>query len=412
VCTVRRTGAVVGLLGASLVAAVQPPLVGAAAERPVPRQVGPPPSWVVPGMRVSYYVAAASVAQSSFAWIEDPDGDWEDPVTGKRYRRTDETGESIGGASGDGYSIFDVLATDAASVTGTNTIFAINRAATPPDLVFAGSTGTTVGGSVVDGLWIHPDVLAGYRTQRLDGMLVLVGPYALGGVTYDAVAFASTNAAAYSSYTYDSATGLLLVATTRTAGATSPISAVGEDPPTGNTQLTYTQLLGVRQRTVPGLGGANPVWVASTPRLDYAGMQSIFNPLDTSLGSLDAALTMAVQFGAPQGSWIPFTATTSVASLGMVSTQTGVAGPPGPYWIDPAALAAMVPGQVIDRDPVTTGTVTVTAADPASVTIADVVPGFEVTSRFDRATGVLSAFEIRNPSGGRIVRATLQTSIG
>lgn len=408
----RRSVAVAGLLGASLMAAANADAVGAARESaPVYGQVGPPPSWVVPGMRISYYVAAASVAQSSFAWIEDPDGDWEDPVTGQRYRRTDETGESIGGGSGDGYSLFDVLAADAESVTGTNTIFAINRAATPPDLVFAASTGTTVGGSVVDGLWIHPDVLAQWRTQRLDGLLVLVGPYSLGGATYDAVAFASTNPSAYSSYTYDSATGLLLVATTRTAGATSPVSAAGEDPPSGNTQLTYTQLLGVRQRTVPGLAGTNPAWVAAYPQLHYAGTQSIYNPLDTSLGSLDAALTMAVQFGAPQGAWIPYTATTTVASLGMASTQTGVAGPAGPYWIDPAALASMTVGQVIDRDPITTGTVTVTAVDATWVTVADIVPGFEVTSRFDRATGVLSSFEIHSPSGGRIVRATLQTTI-
>ena len=271
-----------------LLLAVAPATATATSVAPI--QVGPPPSWVVPGMRITYYVAAASVAQSSFAWIEDPNGTWQDPVTGQRYRRTDETGEGIGGASGDGYSLFDVLATDAASVTGTNTLYGIDRTSTPPNLVLANATGGTVGGSLVDGLWISPEVLAQYRTQRLDGLLVLVGPYALGGTTYDAVAFASTDPSAYASYTYDSATGLLLVATTRTAGATSPISAPGENAPVGNTQLTYTQLLGVRQRTVPGLTGSNPAWVATTPRLDYAGTQSIYNPLDPSLGSVDAAL--------------------------------------------------------------------------------------------------------------------------
>ena len=72
----------------------------------------------------------------------------------------------------------------------------------------------------------------------------------------------------------------------------------------------------------------------------------------------------------------------------------------------------MAAGQVIDSDPITTGTVTVTAADATSVTIAVAVPGFVVTSRYERATGVLSAFEIDNPSGGSLTQATLQTPIG
>lgn len=372
---------------------------------------GAPPTWVMAGQRISYYVAAASVAQSSFAWVEDPNGDWEDPVTGQRYRRTDESGEGVATASGDGYSMFDIGEVGATTVTGTNTIFAINRTTTPPLLVAAGSFGTTVGAAIVDGLWINPATLAAFRVAPPAGLLVLAGPYELSGTTYDSIAFASRDPAAYSSYTYDSATGLLLVATTRTAGATSPVSAAGEDPPVGNTQLTYTQLLGVRQRAVPGLGGSNPPWVASTPRLHYRGTYSISNPLDLSLGALTSPLTTEVVFGAAAGTWTPFTATTTVSILGSPTTQTGVAGPSGPYWIDPAALATLATGQELDRDPITGGTLTVTAADAETITITDAVPGFEVTSVYRRDSGVLSAFEVRNPPSGTIHTAALETTI-
>ena len=51
-----------------------------------------PPGWLAPGMRLTWYVAAASVANSRFSIVEDPNGNLVDPQTGKKYRRTDAPG--------------------------------------------------------------------------------------------------------------------------------------------------------------------------------------------------------------------------------------------------------------------------------------------------------------------------------
>ena len=237
------------------------------------------PDWVRVGLRMTWYVAAASVPQSRFAWVEDPNGNWEDPKTGKRYTRTDEGGGTgQPGASGDGLSQVDVVAIEGGDVVLDSNIYTINRTTTPPTLGWIIGPGARVPGATVDGAWMHPALLARYAQQPLDGLLVLRGLYTVGGRTYTATAFATTTAGAYQSYTYDSESGVLLSASTNTAGATSPLRAPGEAPPRGNSQLTYTQFLGMRQRAVPGLGGPAPGWVAGTATLRYGGVYTITNP--------------------------------------------------------------------------------------------------------------------------------------
>ena len=98
-----------------------------------------PPSWVTAGTRISFYEAAASVAASTFAWVEDPNGTWEDPATGKHYRRTDESGEGMATASGDGVSQFDVMAVEPAGVVVTNTLYGIDHST--GNLAIGGSVG-------------------------------------------------------------------------------------------------------------------------------------------------------------------------------------------------------------------------------------------------------------------------------
>ena len=74
------------------------------------------PNWLATGTRVTWYAAAASVAQSGFSITEDPTcsaggpGCYTDPQTGKFYRKSDEGPDAQGAptASGDGFSQLDV----------------------------------------------------------------------------------------------------------------------------------------------------------------------------------------------------------------------------------------------------------------------------------------------------------------
>jgi hypothetical protein len=370
-----------------------------------------PPAWVQPGVRLSFYAAGASVAQSRFAWVEDVNGDWQDPATGKRYRRTDETGEGVGGGSGDGVTQIDILAVEGKDVVLASSAYGIDRA-NNQFAVLPGSGGRVPGG-VVDGAWIHPDLLAKLQDARQDGVLVLRGDYPLGGTTYHAISFASTSPGSSQSYTYDTETGLLLSATTSTAGATSPVTAPGEAPPQGNTELTITRFLGTRQLSLPGLGGANPDWVARTPQLRYSGTYDFRNPVDPSSGSLSFPMDLTVDLGVGGRDWATFKVTSQIGMPGSgPSYSSGATGTTGLYWLDPAALTGLTAGQQLDQDPVTGAVQTVSAIGTGvagrTVSITTQLPGVTTVADYDAGSGVLAAYEADLASSGATIRLALQ----
>lgn len=370
-----------------------------------------PPAWVQAGTRVTFYQAAASVAQSRFAFVEDPAGEWLVVSTGKRYRRTDESGEGVPTASGDGLSQVDILAVEGTDVVGNITLYGIDRGNN--QFVVVPGAGGKVSGKVVDGAWVHPDLLAQLATQDLGGLLVLRGPYRLGGRSYDAISFANPTPGAYQSYTYDAVTGLLLAATTSTAGATSPITAQNEPPPKGNTQLTITRLAGVRQRTVPGLGGRNPEWVARTGSLDYSGTYNFTNPVDPSSANLTYPMNVSVSFAPGGSNWSSYVARSLIQMPGGQPSQSaGVTGTTGTYWVDPAALTGLSAGQSLDEDPFTGERDVVRAVGPGpngpAVTFAAQLRGVESQATYDQATGVLVQLILSQASNGSTIRLQLR----
>jgi hypothetical protein len=370
-----------------------------------------PPAWIQPGTRITFYAAAASVAQSRFAWIEDPDGDWQDPKTGRHYRRTDESGEGQGTASGDGLTQIDVLAVEGRDVVLSSALYGIDRVNN--QFVVVPGSGAKVPGASVDGAWIHPDVLAGLQNADLGGLLVLRGPYRLGDVTYQAVSFVNPTPGAYQSYTYDTATGLLVAATTSTAGPTSPVTAFNEPPPQGNTQLTITRLAGVRQRSIPGLNGTNPEWVARTAGLSYAGTYNFTNPVDPSSANFSYPMRLDIALGPGGRSWSAYTSRTEIQIPGGQPSQgSGVTGTTGVYWVDPRALAGLREGALLDRDPLTNERDTVVSVDAGpnggTLTVAAQLPGLETVATYDATTGVLVQYRLHEASGGITIRLDLQ----
>jgi hypothetical protein len=377
---------------------------------PNPDSLGAP-DWVQAGTRITFYQAAASVAQSRFAWVEDPSGEWTVAATGKHYRRTDESGEGVGTASGDGVSQVDIVAVEGTNVVGNLSLYGIDH--NYNQFVVGPSSGWQVAGKVVDGVWVNPDYLAQLETQNLGGLLVLRGPYPVGNLFYDAVSFANPTPGAYSSYTYDTKTGLLLAATTSTAGATSPITAANEPPPVGNTQLTITRLSGARQRTPPGVNGTNPDWVARTRELDYAGTYNFVNPVDPSSANVTFPMNATVQLGQGGRNWTSFQAQSLIQMPGGTQSQTsGVTSTTGLYWIDPAALQGLTAGQVLDNDPITGERDIVLSLDQASngptVTLDYRLAGIESQQTYDLATGVLLQVTVFTQSNGTTVRLALQ----
>ncbi len=372
----------------------------------------PPPAWVQPGMRITFYSAAAAVAQSRYQLIEDPAGPWQDPVTGKRYRNTEDTGESVGGASGDGVSQVDVVAVEGNDVVLSMATYGIDRGTN--SLAVLPSAGAKLPGGAIDGLWVAPQLLDQLQTGSLGGLLVLRGDYPLNGTTYQAVSVVNPTPGAYSSTTFDTLTGVLLASTTNTAGAYAPVQLPGQGPTQGASQLTISRFVSMRQMTTPGIGTAAPAWVARTTGLAYAGRYLWTNPVDPSSGSFASPMSARATFTGTGATWATFGLHTqmSIGGVASPSDASGVSSGTGPYWWDPTALAAMRTGQVLDTDPVTTMTVAVTGVGqgPAgpSVTITSSIPGTTGQASYDVATGVLVGQAIDVASSGTSIQLGLQ----
>lgn len=367
---------------------------------------GGAPSWVKPGTRITWYQGAASVAQSRYSWVEDPNGPYVDEKTGTHYRRTDESGEGQGTGGGDGVNQLDILGVQGSTVVFQDTLLVLNRE-TQSWYLGPSQSGTAPAAS--NSAWLDPAQLARLAQSQTGGVLVLKGPYPLNGKTYDSVSVVNPDPSAYSSTTYDTATGLLLASTTSTAGATQTVAAPGESPPQGNTELTVTQLVAVRQVAMPGLGGTNPDWATGGTTLTYAGTWSLVNPVDPSSGAVSAPATMSVRIDPVRDGWASFTSQISVQStIASPSSSQGITGPSGLYWIDPAALAGLQAGATIDTDPVTGQVETVKTADGSSVVLDIEVKGISTLTQYDRASGRLVAMSLTQAGSGTSYQFRLQ----
>jgi hypothetical protein len=234
---------------------------------PNAQELGAPP-WVRPGMRITFYAAAATVvSRGEPKCKEDPNGEWEDEA-GNKFTCTGMPGDPDGSSAGDGLSQVDVLAVEGTGVVLATTLFSIDRISN--QFTVAPTGGGKAPGDVIDGVWIHPRRLAEIAAMDLPDMKVLRGNYEVEGVTYNAVSFVSLKPGSYQSYAYDTETGLQIAATTRTTPSTTLLEAP-QTAGNGSAQLYVSRLLGYRQRNVPGLNGANPAWVGRTRQLSYNG---------------------------------------------------------------------------------------------------------------------------------------------
>ncbi|MCU0724298.1 MAG: hypothetical protein MUE73_00690, partial [Planctomycetes bacterium] len=201
------------------------------------------PEWVRPGVRLTFYGASATVRQSGYQLIEDPNGDWEDAKTGKKYRKTDDDprpGDDAG-ASGDGYSQFDVVSVGRNAVALNGMLYTINR--TDNTFLMAPLGGTIAHAACALDLWVHPAALAKLPLVNQEGFRVLKGKLPGADRPIDVVYIVSMAGGARSSWTYDLASGILLGSNTSTPSKPAPVHLPNQPPPSGPTQLTFTRFV-------------------------------------------------------------------------------------------------------------------------------------------------------------------------
>lgn len=396
----RHARRIAGLAGAAILFLVVP-LVATAQEPDnaafPPVAGGGPPDWVSTGTRLSWYGAAASVQSSYYTYVEDPEGDWEDPATGKRYRRTEE--DEMPTAAGHGVSQTDVLAIDGEDVILSTSLWAIDLETGQLSLVPL--WGGRYPGGAVDGAWARPDLLAQVPSGGTRELQVLRGPYRLGETPVDAVSFVSRTQGDYASTVFDTASGALVASTGRYKAAGSRVRGPLDDPE-GNVQIMFARLVDVRERSLPGLGAAVPDWVVPGTQLVYTGQAMVTNPFDPYGFSAGWPVEVVVTLDEVGSSWATFQSTTATDFDGYVerTEAAGATGSTGLYWYDPASLAAMTPGTLLDEDPVTAARLSVEAADGVSATLLTEVPGLSIRSTYEVASGVLTGLAIEQAFGG------------
>jgi hypothetical protein len=309
----------------------------------------------------------------------------------------------MGSAAGMGVTQTDVLAVEGDDVILSTSLWAIDIESGQLSLVPL--WGGRYPGGAVDGAWVRPDLLAQVASGGTTELQVLRGTYQLGEVPVEAVSFLSRLQGDYASTVFDEASGAL-VATTGRYKAAGPAVHGPLDMPEGNVQIMWTRLVDVRERTLPGLGAGVPAWVVPGTRLVYRGEAMATNPLDAYGFSIAWPVEVTVTLDEVGGSWATFRSTTATDLDGYVerSLAVGATGATGLYWYDPASLATMVPGTVLDEDPITTARLSVEAADGSSVTLLTEAPGVTVRASYDVASGVLSGLSIEQGYGGATLR--------
>ncbi len=367
-----------------------------------------PPDWVQAGTLLTHYGATASIAASYYTYVEDPEGTWEDPATGKRYRRTDEGdgGGDMPTAASQAFTQTEVLAVEGTDVVISTTLYSIDLLANRYTLTPMG--GARQAGTLVDGAWVNPDALQQALVTGYGDYLVLHGPYVLGDATYDALSFIAQGGGAYLSATYDLVSGALLAMNSSTKGADAPVHGP-VDNPQGNTQLALTKIAGVRQRSLPGMGAPPPSWVAPGQQLAYSGTYTQVNPVDPGSGPWVYPMQSTITFGEVGSTWAAFTNHDVIVVNGYEQPNdgAGVTGATGPYWYAPAALAGMSPGDLLDEDPITAARITVESVDPTLIVLAMGMDGVTVRTGYDRDSGVLVMLDIVQTVTGSTVHLEL-----
>jgi hypothetical protein len=316
-------------------------------------RTAPAPDWVKPGLRLSYYSASATIPQSYVGGlVQDPDGKWVDPKTGKSYRM-----EGAASASGHGYSQLDVISlTDDAVVLDLRAL-GIEGVDGPVRPISASGL-TTLPGAAAD-WWVNPDVL----NQTVDnlngsGMRSVRTTYKAAGQDFDAVWVSTQTGNGSISYVIDLTGGMLLHNATCTSSGPTGTTNLNGVPTNvgGSTSLGQTTFVGMRQIHTPWERSPMPRSLNGVRQLVYDGQTRM-----TVEGvSADIPMRAIVEITGRGPDFIQFKKTVKTDTRGSIMQQPDavsscVSGMHQllPLCIPPQSLGQLRNGQVLDKDPVT-----------------------------------------------------------
>jgi hypothetical protein len=360
----------------------------------------PAPTWLKPGMRFVIHQMSATIPTTGIVFVEDENGNWVEKDTGHRFAKTGNIG-----SGGHGYMQADIVAVmkDAVAVQVRGLL--INGF--PNGLI----TPTTSGGyittpSVLDYLYVNPDVLKKYLTLNGNGVTSVAMPYKTAGKTWNAVWQQITSQGGSTTTVFDTETGIILHVAVASSSPMKTVIVNGIATDTGGgTSLDQGTLLSVRQVHAPWTLGTLPAVLRNFHELVYRGIGRTFlDGVPPSLVEIHMRLVA-------RGDDFVIARRTGTMFIGGnpldLGTTNLVSGPSQilPLAVDPSDLAKLQNGQVLDTDPATGAVISVTSvgAGPdgeAAVTLTEQFPGANnMRSDFvyDKSSGLLVADDFTNP---------------
>lgn len=353
----------------------------------------PAPSWIKPGLRLTWLVRDASIPKSYKTATIGPNG-WSKL-------------ESSTSASGQGFEEVDVLAVPTDSVV----IQYLSRLLNPEGTTnITNSTGgPTTAGDAVDA-WIHPDVLHKYMGLNGPGLSSFRTQYDAAGKRFDVVWREIRGANATSTDVYDIESGLRVHQAQMTeSGQTLIQTGTGTQNVNGYLMLSHRTLVGMRMIETPWTKGQLPRALRDVRQMVFEGSLDTCIPNVPVMRGPEQVVLTRVGIG-DDFVVMRRTGTAINANVRSELPVKDIACSPHsltPWAVEPCDLAKLQQGQELDRDPVTHLVTLVSyvgrdATGRNVVVISTGTPGRQDQQRsdvsYDRASGICIGLRSTNPA--------------
>jgi hypothetical protein len=352
---------------------------------------GPPPNWIGPGLRLTYYAMYATLPDGPYKLIPDADGILKDK-NGQRYNI-----EKMSKKASHGYMQANVVAMDERDAA-VQMAFFLFEGMNEHEPIFKFDTGYVASATTGGDLWMHPDALAELAREASDqppfdpteynGMWIRRRDYTIDNATYDALQIISVRDSGKGVWIYDMASGILLYASDVTALDVQK-NRSGQDLSPGGSTVRFTTFKGSRDLDLPWKDDPSPSWLGKIRHFDYEGDFNVHVP-----GSPPTPfkLSVAVEVQRSGPGWMLSEATSRAQTPGAlpdVGIRIGGDCQLGGGWISAHGLQRLEVGQVIDEDPLTRVRTVVDHVDREFVTLRQEGPRQQAQLTYRKTNGML-----------------------
>jgi hypothetical protein len=356
------------------------PAAPGAAKAAAPAQAagGFVPDWVVPGLRLTYYLMTGSVGGSLNGWEPNDEGEWENKQTKQRYSKERE------GHSSHGLVQATVAGMDGQVVALAQPFYLFNGQDTTP--ILNASLDALVTPDTGGDFWMHPGKQALWRQQGQAHATT----WRANNQAIPATAVVVLGAASKSLWVYEQQSGRLLYLSrlSRHAPEIRDRSAVLPD---SVSHATFLRFVGVRQLNLPWLRSPLPAWSAGLNGLTYRGQFRLEFP--GAVPGTGHGVTQTMRVSRRGRNWILFDSSSQEQiGVSLPSENKVVCGPGSlpPLIVAPEVLAQLRQGQTIDQDPHTRFAVRVAGADARGVMLQSDGPTQSIAFLYERTQGLLT----------------------